>query len=139
LRWYGTYTLLIAPEGIEICNDIKIAYNFIRLLIAPEGIEISVKGGAVACLPPLNRTRRNWNNILWNLGRNKKNLLIAPEGIEICLVCFRVFFSNFLLIAPEGIEIRIKNIFFSKYNTLNRTRRNWNESKLFTRATGWSS
>ena len=51
--------LLIAPEGIEILLEIYVLFHVITLLIAPEGIEITEHRKEKGILDALNRTRRN--------------------------------------------------------------------------------
>ncbi len=56
------WTLLIAPEGIEMVTLLNFNSKNLILLIAPEGIEIAILIQIVECVT---------------------HLLIAPEGIEI--------------------------------------------------------
>ena len=105
---------------------INLTYKWI-LLIEPKGIEIKDEWMCLLFRPPINRTKRNWNNhttsissFTVTINRTKRNwnlllqkgvpyddrLLIEPKGIEIekqywvfpCLLK--------LLIEPKGIEIQ---------------------------------
>jgi len=54
------WTLLIAPEGIEMVTLLNFNSKNLILLIAPEGIEIKRLGKLYSVLlDTLNRTRRN--------------------------------------------------------------------------------
>ena len=75
------------------------------LLIVPVGIEMLFVQWYAYAHWAFNRTSRNWNQMIPQMGIDVEELLIVPVGIEI-------FFGNngssgriFLLIVPVGIEM----------------------------------
>ena len=53
-------------------------------------------------------------------------LLIEPKGIEI-FIKIKQLWKQLLLIEPKGIEMKWFDLRYPLTNSINRTKRNWNE------------